>query len=93
MLLPDPFRGMGTWWKTMEPQKPNNSPRPGPEVVKKQRVSEERAAQRVRSWTVQNQMRGVLGRVSTGAAGRILNSANPKDTELNRRLCPLQRKR
>ena len=35
--------------------------RPGPEVVKKQRVAKEREAQRVRSWTVQNEMRGVLG--------------------------------
>ena len=35
------------------------------------------AAQRVRSWTVQNEMRDVLGRVSTGAAGRILDFANP----------------
>ena len=32
--------------------------------------------QRVRSWTVQNEMRGVLGRVS---AGRILDSANPRE--------------
>ena len=31
----------------------------------------------VRSWTVQNEMRDVLGRVSTGAARRILDSANP----------------
>ena len=35
--------------------------------------------QRVRSWTVQNEMRGVLGRVSTGAAGRILSSADPRE--------------
>ena len=35
--------------------------------------------QRVRSWTVQNEMRGVLGRVSTGAAGRILSSVNPRE--------------
>ena len=35
--------------------------------------------QRVRSWTVQNEMKGVLGRVSTGAAGRILDSANPEN--------------
>ena len=35
--------------------------------------------QRVRSWTVQNEMRGVLGRVSRGAAGRILSSANPRE--------------
>ena len=25
LLLPDPFRGMGAWRKTMEPQKPGNS--------------------------------------------------------------------
>ena len=60
----------------MELQKPGNSPGSGPKVVKRQRVAKERAAQRVRSWTVQNEMRGVLGWVSTGAAGRILNSAN-----------------
>ena len=73
LLLPDPFQGMGAWWKTMEPQKPSDSLRPGPMVAK------ERAAQRVRSWTVQNEMRGVLGRVSAGAAGRILESANPEE--------------
>ena len=57
----------------MEPQKPGNSPGSGPEVVKGQSVA------RVRSWTVQNEMRDVLGRVSTGAAGRILDSANPRE--------------
>ena len=61
----------------MEPQKPGNYPGPGPEAVKRQRVAKERTAQRVRSWTVQNEMRGVLGRVSAGVAGRILDSANP----------------
>ena len=35
--------------------------------------------QRVRGWTLQNEMRGVLGRVSTGAAGRILSFANPRE--------------
>ena len=35
--------------------------------------------QRVCSWTVQNELRDVLGRVSTGAAGRILSSANSRD--------------
>ena len=34
--------------------------------------------QKVYSWTVQNEMRGVLGRVSTGAAGRILDSVNSR---------------
>ena len=63
----------------MEPQKLVNSPGSGPEIVKRQRVAKERAAQRVRSWTVQNEMRDVLGLVSAGAAGRILNSANPRE--------------
>ena len=63
----------------MEHQKPENSPGPGPAVVERHRVVEELAAQGVRIWTVQNEMRGVLGRVSTGTARRILNSANPKD--------------
>ena len=34
---------------------------------------------RVRSWTVQNRMRSVLGQVSSGAAERILDSANPRE--------------
>ena len=37
-----------------------------------------RKRRRVRSWTVQNEMRVVLDRVSPGAAGRTLNSANPR---------------
>ena len=70
---------MGAWRETIEPQKPGNSPRSGPEVVKRQRVAKKRAAQRVRSWTVQNEMRNVLGRVFTGAVGKILDSANPRE--------------
>ena len=61
----------------MEPQKPGNSQGSGPEVVQRQRVAKEGAAQRVRRWAVQNEMRDVLGRVSTGAARRILDFANP----------------
>ena len=60
----------------MKPQKQGNSTEPGPEIVERQRVAKERAAQRVRSWTVQNEMKGVLGRVSANAAGRILDFAN-----------------
>ena len=65
----------------MEPQKLGNSPGPGPKVVERERerVTKERVAQRVRCWTVQNEMRGVLGRVSAGAAGRILDSANLRE--------------
>ena len=62
----------------MEHQNPGNSPGSGPEVVEKQRVAKELAAQGVRSWTAKNEMKGIMGRVSTGAAGRILDSANPK---------------
>ena len=63
----------------MEPQKPGNFSRSGTEVVKRQRVAKERSAHRVRSWTVQNEIRGVLGRVSAGAEERILDSANSKE--------------
>ena len=62
----------------MEPQKPGNSPGTRTEVVEKQRVAKERAAQRVRSWTVQNEMRGVLRPMSACAARRILDSSNPR---------------
>ena len=62
-----------------EPQNPGNSPGSCPEIVQRKRVAKERATQRVRSWTVQNEMRGVLGRVSASAAGRILNSANSRE--------------
>ena len=50
-----------------------------PEVVKRQVVAKEWAVQRVYSWTVQNEIRGLLGRVFAGAAGRILDSANPRE--------------
>ena len=39
LLLPDPFRAMGVWRKTMELQKPGNCPGSGPEVVGRQRVA------------------------------------------------------
>ena len=63
----------------MELQKPGNSSGPGSEIVERQRVGKERAARRVCSWSVQNEMRGVVGRVSAGAAGRILDSVNPEE--------------
>ena len=50
-----------------------------PRVWTRDRRETESERRRVRSWTVQNEMRDVLGRVSTGAAGRILDSANPRD--------------
>ena len=49
---------MGASRKTVEPQKPGNFPALGPELVERQKVAREQAAQIVRSWTVQNEMRG-----------------------------------
>ena len=72
---------MGAWRKIMEPQKPGNSPGPGPEVKEKPSVVKERAAKGVRSWTVQNETRGVLGRVSADAERWILNSREMNLTE------------
>ena len=51
-----------------ESMQQGNFPRPEPEVMKRKGVPKERAAQTVDSWTEQNEMRGVFGRVSTGAA-------------------------
>ena len=59
---------MAAWRKTVEPQNPGNFPGPEPEVVERQRVAKEQAAQRVRSWTVQNETRDVLGRMIASAA-------------------------
>ena len=57
----------------------DTTPGSGAEVAEQQRVVKERAAQKVRSWTVQNEIRGVLGRVSTSTAGRIRDSANARE--------------
>ena len=62
----------------MKPQKSGSSPGPDTEVVERQKIAKERATQRVRSWTVQNEMKGVLGRVSASAARRIFDSSNPR---------------
>ena len=63
----------------MESQKSGNSPGPGREVVERQKIAKEQVTQRVRSWTVQNEMKGVLGWVFASAARRIFNSANPRE--------------
>ena len=44
----------------------------------RQRVASERRKNSV-AGQVQNEMRGVLGRVSAGAAGKIFDSANPRE--------------
>ena len=67
MMFLNLFRGMGAWRKTMDSHKLDNFQEPGPEVVERQRVVKKRAAQRVRSWTVKNEMRGGLSRMTTSA--------------------------
>ena len=49
-------------------QKPSNSSQSRPVVAERQKSTKERAGQIVRSWTVQNEMRCVLGWMSAGAA-------------------------
>ena len=63
----------------MEPQKPGNSTGPGPGVVERQKITKERAMQRVYSWAVQNEMRGILGLMSASATRKIFNSANSRE--------------
>ena len=76
----------------MEPQKPGNSTGSGTEVVERQQIAKERATQRVRSWTVQNEMRGVLGWVSASAAGWIFDSANSREITTLHKAVPVAAK-
>ena len=50
------------------PQKPGNSTGPRPEIEDRQTVAKVQAAQRVRSWTVQNKTRGVPRFMTANAA-------------------------
>ena len=45
----------------------------------KEKIAKEQVTQRVCSWTVRNEMRGVLGGMFTSAARRIFNSANSRE--------------
>ena len=65
--------------KTMESQNLGNSPWPKPKVVEGQRVLKKLAAQTVRSWTVQNEIRSILEPMTAGAALRILDFGNPSE--------------
>ena len=44
---------------------------------------------RICSWTVQNEQRDVTGQMSTGAAGRILDSANPREIRAKQKAVPV----
>ena len=76
LLLPNSFRGMGTWWDTMKPQKRGSFPRPGPDVVERKAVAKEQTAKRVRSRTVKNEMKDVVYWTARGAAQRTLSFSN-----------------
>ena len=56
----------------MEPKKPGNSLNTGPEVLERKGVDKEQALQKVCNITVQNEMRGVLERMTTLATRRSL---------------------
>ena len=77
VVVTRPLPKDGGWQKTLEPQKPGNSPRPGPEAAETESRQNANGAESV-AGQLQNEMRGVLERVSTGAAGRIFDSANPQ---------------
>ena len=62
---------MGAWRKTMEPKKPGNSTGSGPE-----------SRQNVSGAESEDGQRRMRCEVSAGAAGRILDSANPKEKNL-----------
>ena len=65
---------MGAWRENNESEKPGNSSDHGAEVIEKKGAAQKRVAQRIHSKTVHD-MRGVLGRLTTGAPRRIFNSA------------------
>ena len=46
---------------------------------RRDRQSPKSEQRRVHSWTVKNEIKGGLGRVSAGAARRILDSAYPEE--------------
>ena len=52
----------------MDPHKPGNSQWRGPEVVDRKGVARKQAAQAFRRRKVKNEMRSVLGWMTTGAA-------------------------
>ena len=59
-------------------------PRHEPEVVKKREFAKKRGVQRVRSWTVQNEMRSIQVWMIAGAVRRIPNSANSRKLKSSR---------
>ena len=67
-----------------------NYPGPGTEVVERQKIAKEQATQRFRSWTVQNEMRGVRKRRRKDEFSILPILERYK---LNRTLCSLQRRR
>ena len=89
--LPDPFRGMGAWWKTSEPQKPGNSRR-----TRGRRETESPKSERRKEFVAgQCRMRWDVSWDECPQALQQGFSILPilERQEPNRRLCPLQRRR
>ena len=67
LFLLNPIQRIRTWRKEVEPHNPGSSPGPKIQILGREEAAKERAVQRVRSLTVQNEMRDVLGRMTVGA--------------------------
>ena len=59
-----------------------NFPKLGSEVIDEKRVAKKLAALGIPRSAVQNEMRGILAWMTTGAARRILNSANFREIRI-----------
>jgi len=63
VVLPDPFREMGTWRNSSETQQSGHNPRSGPEVKNGRSGSEDGAPERLGCGTVNEEVSQILQRV------------------------------
>ena len=76
----------------MEPQNWSNFPGLGPEVLEKKSFAKERAAQRVRNWTVRNGTKDVPGWMTAGAARRMLDFVDSREERVQQNALPIAAK-
>jgi len=68
VVLPDTFRGMGTWWNSTETQQLRHAPRSEPEVKNGRSSAKDGAPERLGCETVKDEVSHILQRVPAGAA-------------------------
>jgi len=80
LVLPDPFRGMGTRRNSTEAQQSDHAPRRSGSEVKNWRISSAKdgAPERRRCGTIQKEVIKILQMMSAGAARRILLQFYPE---------------